>query len=828
MADTPNLGNLDSKEWDRLQQLASRFESACRTDGTVDLDRFLPPVGDPLRQTALLELIKTDLEYRWKQGRITGLESYLERYSELNGVEGVSARLIYEEYRVRHLYGDRPQLDTYQVRFPKQYAELLRLVAEQPVQKTYVAIDQPTPTAAPPGPPSMKMSVGGYEFIQRLGVGGFGEVWKARSRGGIEVAIKVVLRPLEHEEAQRELKAMELIKLLRHPFLLQTHDFFPERERLYIVMELADGSLRDRLKECHKAGLGGIPRAELVTYMLEAAEALDYLHEENLQHRDIKPENILLLKRHAKVADFGLAKVQQGKHMQTATGSGTPLYMAPEIWKGHVHPNSDQYSLALTYAELRLARRPFAGSDLMQVMFAHLEKQPDLTGMDEAEQQVVLRALSKDPDQRYPSCLAFAQALAQATGSGGLLEAGLTTPGTQNMPGGSAAPGRGQVTPDGGSFLTPAGSTKTLIPAEPPTWKTLDEYGVPTNFQQNSAAYAETGSDLVQEVPSWQPPPPGQPTRSWRKVLLTFGGLLLAGLAAGYFVPKLLRSHDASTANAWLPDNRFRSDEGAEVITDEDNRLLYTRLVAEVEGEQVRFMLIPRGVGPGSEIPSFYMMENKVWNGLLRAAYRDRRFHELLDAWANRPNFEWTVRREWLDKAEKEPENWPARFLTVTEAGCFADWLSGKLPTLHQYIKASGFFKQEQWGQGPFRGHWEELKKINEKQLQVAVGRHLKNPIPVGRAEADVSFYGIRDLSGNGLEWTRTLKQDSLRKVDEITEPSRDIRIVLFAQERISGKPLLFEHIRENKFVTEFFGMAHDDIGFRVALNLPPPDREVQ
>ena len=148
----------------------------------------------------------------------------------------------------------------------------------------------------------------------------------------------------------------DLIKLLRHPFLLQTQAYSQEDDRLFIVMELADKSLRDRLKECRAAGLQGIPVTELLTYFKESAEALDFLHEKHILHRDIKPENILLLQGHAKVADFGLAKGQQS-HMATATGSGTPLYMAPEVWRNKLSAQSDQYSLALAYAELRLDRR---------------------------------------------------------------------------------------------------------------------------------------------------------------------------------------------------------------------------------------------------------------------------------------------------------------------------------------------------------------------------------------------------------------------------------------------------------------------------------------
>jgi formylglycine-generating enzyme required for sulfatase activity/serine/threonine protein kinase len=263
---------------------------------------------------------------------------------------------------------------------------------------------QPQPSFVPIGT--------GYKLIARIGIGAFAEVWRAQGPGGVEVAVKIFSRPSDEQEAQKELRALELIKQLRHPYLLQTHAYWEHENKLYIAMELAEGSLRDRLRDCQKQGMPGIPPRELLTYMLEAAEALDYLHSEKVHHRDIKPENILVLKRHAKVADFGLARLKETMGLGSYTNSGTPHYMAPEMWGSKVSEHTDQYCLAVTYAELRLARRLFGGTDLIALMRQHLTETPDLQPLAESEQQVLLRALAKQPTARFGNCLAFAQALA--------------------------------------------------------------------------------------------------------------------------------------------------------------------------------------------------------------------------------------------------------------------------------------------------------------------------------------------------------------------------------------------------------------------------------
>src|SRR5262249_58318043 len=132
-----NLGDLRSLDWERLQDLLDPFEAAWHAlegqAGVVALGDFLPPATDPLRRLALIELIKADLEFRWRRGLPVGLETYLQDFPELGAAAALPARLLYEEYRVRQRYGDQPPLADYRSRFPDQFAELRRLLTDEPL-----------------------------------------------------------------------------------------------------------------------------------------------------------------------------------------------------------------------------------------------------------------------------------------------------------------------------------------------------------------------------------------------------------------------------------------------------------------------------------------------------------------------------------------------------------------------------------------------------------------------------------------------------------------------------------------------------------------------
>ncbi len=263
----------------------------------------------------------------------------------------------------------------------------------------------------------------GYRLLEPLGQGGFGEVWKCEAPGGLLKAVKFVGGglPALHDNgsgAAQEWKALQHIKAVRHPFVLSLDRAEVVGGELVLVMELADRSLQDLFDEYREDGGRGVPRAELLRYLRETAEALDVLNQEHrLLHLDVKPRNLFLFGRHVKVADFGLVGSLSdltGPGCSAPTDGLTPLYAAPESFQGKVSAFSDQYSLAVVYYQLLTGRLPFTGKSYHHLALKHATEEADLTCLPAADRPVMARALAKDPNRRFPSCGDFVESLAAA------------------------------------------------------------------------------------------------------------------------------------------------------------------------------------------------------------------------------------------------------------------------------------------------------------------------------------------------------------------------------------------------------------------------------
>lgn len=254
----------------------------------------------------------------------------------------------------------------------------------------------------------------GYVVKDLLGAGGFGEVWKAHAPGGLVKAIKFVYGNLNEKRASRELRSLNRIKDARHPFLLSIERIEVVDGNLLIVTELADQNLKQHYEQHCAKGLRGIPRDDLLALLRDAAEALDYIYENySLQHLDIKPENLLLVGNRAKVADFGLVKNLYERSASLIEGL-TPVYSPPELFDGKPSRQSDQYSLAIVYQEMLTGELPFDGLTAARLAAQHLQMPPVLAALPKCDQPIVARALSKNGNERFPSCRALIEALLEA------------------------------------------------------------------------------------------------------------------------------------------------------------------------------------------------------------------------------------------------------------------------------------------------------------------------------------------------------------------------------------------------------------------------------
>jgi serine/threonine-protein kinase len=260
--------------------------------------------------------------------------------------------------------------------------------------------------------------IGRYEIIEELGRGTMGAVFKARDPNiGRIVAIKVILTAnLSAEELviykQRFYREAQAAGRMLHPGIIAIHDIQEDGQgQPYLVMEYAEGNSLHKLLKPNPLGKlpDRFPLKKSLELAAQVADALDYAHAHGVVHRDIKPSNIIVTPEgRAKIADFGIARLEGTEATHTSSITGTPAYMSPEQFKGGtIDKRSDIFSLGAMLYWMTTGHKPFPGESLSQVSFMVVYKEPippleHDPALPPDVAAVLARCLAKNPDDRYP------------------------------------------------------------------------------------------------------------------------------------------------------------------------------------------------------------------------------------------------------------------------------------------------------------------------------------------------------------------------------------------------------------------------------------------
>ncbi len=272
-------------------------------------------------------------------------------------------------------------------------------------------------------------TLGNYRIESVIGIGGMGQVFRAvHIHLGREAAIKVLHANLAAEPGfqARFLQEARAIASLKHPNIVEVHDFGEQGGSLYLVMELIEGGSLRQLLLMQTTAQAGLPLWTGIDLVRQTAEGLALAHAKGMVHRDIKPDNLLLSDTRGgnqviKITDFGLVRLAESGAM-TATGAvlGTAAYMSPEQCQGvELDGRSDLYSLGVVLYEVATGYVPFQAKTLSAAVYHHVQVAPPPPRTVRPDlplelEQIILRCLAKRPEERYGSAAELSNALRTA------------------------------------------------------------------------------------------------------------------------------------------------------------------------------------------------------------------------------------------------------------------------------------------------------------------------------------------------------------------------------------------------------------------------------
>jgi len=559
-------------------------------------------------------------------------------------------------------------------------------------------------------------TIGKVRIDQRLAHGGMAEVYLGTHLNlERQVAVKVLHSFIEEDQDLRERLQREakVVAGFRHPNIVQVYDFDMIDGHPYIVMEYLNGpTLAVYLKELH-ARKARLSLDQVAQLLKGPAAALDYAHKLGVIHRDVKPGNIMLHGAgdfDAVVTDFGLMRMAGATH-QTSIGTiaGTPNYMSPEQASGATTDfRTDIYSLGVVLYEMLAGRAPFDGESTLTVLYKHIhETPPPIPGVSVQIQDIITRALSKNPDDRFRSCGELAAAF----------EAVISQPSTRT------------VRPD---------VTETLATAPPPAVPSAPALASPVAMSPASAppsapstnavpATAPDSMNVSQEKPAQR--------RTGCAVLGGIAAVLAVALGAGAFLvlPRL---------GAAAGVGRQQETPSLPVTGASDVPTPAVEALPSSEG----MVRIPAGdYQVGTNPPDeFHVAQQTV---------------SLAEYWID----VYAVTNERYDAFVQEtgaqaPQVWPAgaqqpvRGLTWEQANAYCSWMNKRLPTEAEWEAAgrgpSASPPLFPWGNDPTAGG--EVLKMPDQDTY-----------DVGSLAFNVSPSGVFDLVGNVWHWVGDAYSDT-------------------------------------------------------------------
>jgi tRNA A-37 threonylcarbamoyl transferase component Bud32 len=423
--DQRRVKEISADGWGDLDAVVDAFEAAWRSGDAPDIGSIVGRVPLTDRTALLHELVRVDLEFRWKHNAghaINGsrrsiepyaIEDYVARIPELGAVCELPLDLIVEEYRVRQRWGDRPGAAEFLGRFPDRTNELAAELVEAD-RELEAEIEAPAATDL-----GLSSALANFAHIPQfdyrdfvleayLGSGGAGKVyrawWKSRNR---LVALKMLRKSYWRQPGAGELfyREAEILVGLRHENIVNVHGIgCTPRGGCFLALDLIDGGdLGQRIKS-------PVSIAQAIDWTAQAAEGLAFAHGRGVVHRDLKPSNLLLDRcGRVLIADFGLALVLSARCSVAGNLVGTVAYMAPEqlVDGRRVGPAADVFGLGAVLHALLVGQPPYEGHDVIDVVerrFAASPRTPIRALRPELPEDVVkivARCLEAKPSQRY-------------------------------------------------------------------------------------------------------------------------------------------------------------------------------------------------------------------------------------------------------------------------------------------------------------------------------------------------------------------------------------------------------------------------------------------